>query len=449
MLKAKYSLSATYLTQFFLQTVMSTSSQFQDILRSDANFQASNLRVGDAQAIIKKFVAPIQDTETVGLFDALNRILAHDIISPIHVPAHDNSAMDGYAFSSAQLQGEKVRLSIAGSALAGHPYTGSINTDDCVRIMTGAVMPEGCDTVIPQELCEQISEQEIHFSTHGIHQGDNRRLQGEDLHLGHIALAAGKRIGAADLGLLASLGIAQVNVYRRLKIASFSTGDEIRSLGETLDSGCIYDSNRYTVFGMLSALGCEILDLGVIADHPDALEAALRQACVQADAIITSGGVSVGAADYTRQVMAKMGEVEFWTIAMRPGRPLAFGEIRADGHSAYLFGLPGNPVAVMVSFYFFVQQALQRMMGAQITPPLSIPAISMEKIKKRPGRTEYQRGIASRSLDGRLQVKVTGSQGSGILRSMSEANCMIILNDESGDIAAGDTVELVLFQGLI
>lgn len=427
---------------------MSAPSKFQEILRSDAHYQTSTLRVEDAQAIIKKLIAPIQETETVGLFQALDRILANDIISAIHVPAHDNSAMDGYAFSSHELQGEKVSLSIAGTALAGHPYTGEVKAGSCVRIMTGAVMPTGCDTVIPQELCEQINEQHIHFSALCIRKGDNRRLQGEDLRLGHVALAAGKRIGAAELGLLASLGVAQVEVRRRLTIATFSTGDEIRSLGETLDAGCIYDSNRYTVFGMLSALGCEILDLGVIADHPDALEAALRHACIHADAIITSGGVSVGAADYTRQVMAKLGEVEFWTIAMRPGRPLAFGEIHVDGHSAYLFGLPGNPVAVMVSFYFFVQQALQSMMGAQITPLLSVPAISAGKIKKRPGRTEYQRGIASRLSDGRLQVKVTGSQGSGILRSMSEANCMIVLNDDCHDIEAGDVIEVVLFHGL-
>lgn len=428
---------------------MSTSSKFQEILSSDAHYQASTLRVEDAQAIIKKLISPIQETETLGLFLALDRILANDIISPIHVPAHDNSAMDGYAFASSELQGTTVSLNIAGTALAGHPYTGEIKTGSCVRIMTGAVMPAACDTVIPQELCEHINEQQIHFAAQCIRQGDNRRLQGEDLSLGQSALTAGKRLGAAELGLLASLGIAQVEVRRRLKIATFSTGDEIRSLGETLDAGCIYDSNRYTVFGMLSALGCEILDLGVIADHPDALEAALRHACTHADAIITSGGVSVGAADYTRQVMAKLGEVEFWTIAMRPGRPLAFGEIHADGHSAYLFGLPGNPVAVMVSFYFFVQQALQSMMGEQTARALSVRAVSTEKIKKRPGRTEYQRGIASLSSDGSVQVRVTGSQGSGILRSMSEANCMIILGDETSDIAIGDALEIALFHGLL
>ncbi len=407
-----------------------------------------DLPVEVAQQIIARCITPISDTEALPLKQTLGRVLAHDLISPINVPSYDNSAMDGYAFNAADLSDKSVQLIVVGKAYAGHPYLAQVHAGQCVRIMTGAVMPTSCDTVIPQELCEHITEQQIHFSTHCIRQGDNRRLQGEDLSLGQVALAAGKRIGAAELGLLASLGIAQVEVRRRLKIATFSTGDEIRSLGETLDAGCIYDSNRYTVFGMLSALGCEILDLGVIADHPDALEAALRNACIHADAIITSGGVSVGAADYTRQVMAKLGEVEFWTIAMRPGRPLAFGEIHSDGHSAYLFGLPGNPVAVMVSFYFFVQQALQGMMGAEITPPLSVRAISAGKIKKRPGRTEYQRGIASRLSDGRLQVEVTGSQGSGILRSMSEANCMIVLNDDSHDIKAGDEIEIVLFHGL-
>lgn len=428
---------------------MSNSSKFQQILHSHDNYQASKLSVRDAQVIIEKLIAPIQETEVVNLFDAYHRILAHEIVSPIHVPPHDNSAMDGFAFASSELQAKHCTLSVAGTALAGHPYTGKVDAASCVRIMTGAMMPPQCDTVIPQELCERITEQHIEFAADCLRPGDNRRLQGEDLKLGQIALAAGKKIGAAELGLLASLGIAQVEVKRRLKVAYFSTGDEIRSLGDTLDNACIYDSNRYTLFGMLTDLGCDILDLGVVADHPDALEAALRQACVEADTIITSGGVSVGAADYTRQVMAKLGEVEFWTIAMRPGRPLAFGEIHSDGHSAYLFGLPGNPVAVMVSFYFFVQTALRNMMGAQAPAPLPVRAISTGKIKKRPGRTEYQRGIASQSSDGSLQVTVTGSQGSGILRSMSEANCMIVLNDESGDIQAGDPLDIVLFHGLM
>lgn len=428
---------------------MSHSSKFQHILHSYDNYQASKLSVRDAQAIIEKLIAPIQETEVVNLFDAYHRILAKEIVSPINVPPHDNSAMDGFAFASRELQAPHCTLSIVGTALAGHPYNGKVDAASCVRIMTGAVMPADCDTVIPQELCERITEHDISFAADCVRPGDNRRLQGEDLKFGQCALAAGKRIGAAELGLLASLGIAQVEVKPRLKVAYFSTGDEIRSLGDTLDNACIYDSNRYTLFGMLTDLGCEILDLGVVADHPDALETALRQACVQADAIITSGGVSVGAADYTRQVMAKLGEVEFWTIAMRPGRPLAFGEIHSDGQSAYLFGLPGNPVAVMVSFYFFVQAALQSMMGAQIPSPLPVRAISSGKIKKRPGRTEYQRGIATKSSDGSIQVAVTGSQGSGILRSMSEANCMVVLNDDSGDIQLGDPLDIVLFQGLM
>ncbi len=309
-------------------------------------------------------------------------------------------------------------------------------------------MPAGCDTVVPQEFTRDASDSAVTIPPNTVKTGDNRRFAGEDLAAGKAALAAGKILRPADLGLLASLGFAEVPVQRRLRVAFFSTGDELRSVGEPLDAGCVYDSNRYTLYGMLTRLGCDIVDMGVVRDEPAALEAAFRSACENADAIITSGGVSVGAADYTKQMMAQLGDVAFWTIGMRPGRPMAFGRITSNGKSAYLFGLPGNPVAVMVTFYFFAREALLHMMGAQAAPLPLLSVKSAGAIKKRAGRTEYQRGILSRDANGEQQVRVTGSQGSGVLRSMSEANCMIVLGHEQGDVAAGQMVEVAIFEGL-
>lgn len=425
-------------------------TSLQEILQQHQDYQAHALSVTAAQQIIQAFVHEVQETEAVNLFSAFERVLAHDIASPIDVPAHDNSAMDGFAFDGTALQaGGDLELKIVGHALAGHPFRGQVLAGECIRIMTGAVMPTNCNTVVPQEFTESVGQDQIRFPKSKVQLGDNRRFRGEDLSKGKVALSKGKRITPADLGLLASLGLAQVEVKRKIRVAYFSTGDEIRSLGESLDAGSVYDSNRYTIYGMLQRLGCEMLDMGVVADNPEQLEQALRYACEHADAIITSGGVSVGAADYTKQIMAKLGEVEFWTIGMRPGRPMAFGKIQSNRHSAYLFGLPGNPVAVMVTFYFFVRQALHTLMGATASPLMTVAAISSKAIRKRQGRTEYQRGFATKNAQGQLEVEVTGSQGSGILRSMSEANCMIILHDACKDIAAGDFVEVLLFDGLI
>lgn len=408
------------------------------------------LSVAQAQQFIQEHLSEIKEQEVVPLRAALGRVLAEDILSPINVPAHDNSAMDGFAFNSKQLSnGQSLSLRVTGEALAGHPYTAEVAEGCCVRIMTGAVMPASCDTVVPQELTTQTAHNMIDIPAHTVRAGDNRRLCGEDLERGKIALAKGKRVQAAELGLVASLGIDSLTVKRRLKVAYFSTGDEVRSLGEKLDEGCIYDSNRYTVYGMLSRLDCEMIDMGVIADHPEALEIALHEACTKADAIITSGGVSVGAADYTKQVMAKLGQVSFWTIGMRPGRPMAFGKIQSQDQSAYLFGLPGNPVAVMVTFYFFVKQALQQLIGENHHQAILVPAHTLRPIRKRRGRTEYQRGVVRRNPLGQLEVEVTGSQGSGVLRSMSEANCMIVLNDTQDNIAAGECVDILLFDGLV
>jgi molybdopterin molybdotransferase len=421
-----------------------------DIASCLNGYDPDALPVAQAQHIINEFITPVHAVEQVAIRAALDRVLAADIISPINVPAHDNSAMDGYAFNGAALTADKpLTLQIIGTAYAGRMFEGNVAAGECVRIMTGGVMPAGCDTVVPQELTVAATDDAITIPGGILKAGDNRRFKGEDLAIGQPALLKGKIVRPADLGLLASLGIAEVPVQRRLRVAFFSTGDELRSIGEVLDEGCVYDSNRYTIFGMLTRLGCELIDMGVIKDEPAALEAALRSACENADAVITSGGVSVGAADYTKQIMAQLGEVCFWKIGMRPGRPMAFGRIASGGRSAYLFGLPGNPVAVMVTFYFFARAALLRMMGADAAPLPMVQATSQTAIRKKPGRTEYQRGILSRDADGQLQVRITGAQGSGILRSMSEANCMVVLAHEQGNINAGDRVEAVLFDGLI
>jgi molybdopterin molybdotransferase len=420
-----------------------------DVVSCLSAYDPDALPVRDAQRIIREFVTPIRSTEQVALRAALGRVLAQDVVSPISVPAHDNSAMDGFALRGADLRAdESTTLTVIDTVYAGRPSDVVPKAGECVRIMTGGVMPAGCDSVVPQEFVASSTASTITLAAGTIRTGDNRRFAGEDLMAGSPALSKGKIVRPADLGLLASLGVAEVAVQRRLRVAFFSTGDELRSIGEPLDAGCVYDSNRYTLYGMLQRLGCDIIDMGIVRDDPQALEDALRNACENADAIVTSGGVSVGAADYTRQIMARLGDVTFWKIGMRPGRPLAFGRIASNGRSAFLFGLPGNPVAVMVSFYFFAREALLRMMGAE-APLELVRARSATAIRKKPGRTEYQRGIMSRSADGSVEVRITGSQGSGILRSMSDANCMVVLHDEQGNVAAGDAVDVLLFEGLV
>ncbi len=414
-----------------------------------AGYDPNALPVRDAQRIIRDFVTPVRGIEQVALRSSLGRVLAQDIISTINVPAHDNSAMDGFALRGSELRPDApTTLRVIATVYAGRPCELVPGPGECVRIMTGGVMPAGCDSVVPQEFVGADSDDSVTIPPGVIRTGDNRRLAGEDLKAGSAALRTGKVIRPADLGMLASLAVAEVPVRRRLRVAFFSTGDELRSIGQPLDEGCVYDSNRYTIYGMLQRLGCDIIDMGIVRDDPQALEDALRTACENADAIVTSGGVSVGAADYTKQVMARLGDVTFWKIGMRPGRPLAFGRIASGARSAYLFGLPGNPVAVMVSFYFFARDALLRMMGAE-APLELLKARSADAIRKKPGRTEYQRGILSRGDDGIPQVRITGLQGSGILRSMSEANCMVVLHDEQGSVAAGDMVDVLLFEGLV
>ena len=426
----------------------SPSRSLADVVSCLSDYDPSALSVADAQRIIADFVTPLQVVEKIALRASLGRVLAFDVISLTNVPAQDNSAMDGYALRGSDLTDHTVQLQIVGTAFAGHAFDGNVGVGQCIRIMTGAVMPTECDTVIPQEFTVDASEHQVTIPSGVVRLGDNRRLAGEDLKAGAAALRKGRVLQPSDLGVLASLGVAEVAVQRRLRVAFFSTGDELRSVGEPLGPGCVYDSNRYTLFGMLSRLGCDLLDMGVVRDDPAALESAFRSACENADAIITSGGVSVGAADYTKQMMAQLGDVTFWKIGMRPGRPMAFGQIHSNGHSAFLFGLPGNPVAVMVTFYFLARQALLRMMGADATPLPLIPVRSLHAIRKKPGRTEYQRGVLHRDAHGNQGVTITGAQGSGILRSMTEANCMVVLHDAQGAVQAGDLVDVMLFDGL-
>ncbi len=380
--------------------------------------------------------------QRVPVIEALDRIVAQDVVSPISVPPHDNSAMDGYAFRGAELTGlQTLTLRCVGTALAGKAWQGQLGAGECVKIMTGAVMPEGLDTVVPQEMT-QVAQDRVSFSASVLQAGDNRRLCGEDIAQGQVALAAGMRVGPAALGLLASLGVPEVSVHPRLRVAYFSTGNEILSLGQAPREGAVYDSNRYTVLGLLTRMGCDMVDLGVCPDDPVQLEARFRQGAQSAQVVITSGGVSVGEADFTKAMMRQLGDVAFWRIATRPGRPMAVGRIG----DCVLFGLPGNPVAVMVTFLAFVRPALLRLMGATERALPVVRARCDERLRKKPGRTEYQRGVLSRGPDGEWHVRTTGQQGSGVLRSMVEADGLIVLAHEQGDVQVGDWVEVTLFD---
>ncbi len=413
---------------------------------SCASYAPENRALSAAEARDRMLaeVAPITGREFVAVRSALGRILAADIVAPHDVPAHDNSAMDGYAvhFASLAADGE-TRLTVVGTAFAGNAFSGLVGKGQAVRIMTGAVLPAGADTVVVQEVT-RVADGAVIVPA-GQKLGQNTRRAGEDLARGAVALAAGQKVGAAELGLIASLGIAEVEVRRRLRVAFFSTGDELASLGMPLAPGQIYDSNRYTLHALLTQLGADIIDLGVVPDVPEALEATLKEAAQVADAIITTGGVSVGEADFVREILARLGEVKFWKLNIKPGRPMAFGKVG----NAWLFGLPGNPVAVMVSYTQFALDALLRLSGLDPLPerPL-LTVLAANAIKKQPGRREYLRGRIV-AVDGRWQVKTTGNQGSGVLRSMSEANCFVVLPEDCAGVQAGDVVQVQLFDGLL
>lgn len=408
------------------------------------DFDPNSVRVDEARKRILDALNTVSGIEQLAVRQCLSRVLAEDIHSTIDVPSHINSAMDGYALKGSDIPADgTASLDVIGRAMAGAPFSGSVATGQCVRIMTGAKMPQGADTVIMQENVT-VEGERITIGT-GHKAGQNVRQAGEDLATGERVFSAGKLITPADLGMLASMGIAEVRVQRRVRVAFFSTGDELRSVGQPLSDGQIYDSNRYTLHGMLTRLGVELLDMGVIADRRDDIESAFQSASQIADVLITSGGVSVGEADFVKETLEKIGEVNFWKIAMKPGRPLAVGRI----NQCHFFGLPGNPVSAMVTFYQFVQPALQRLSGQDASPPLLLKAKTTSTLKKTPGRIDYQRGWLETDEQGELVVQSTGQQGSGMLSSMGKANCFVVLPLESKGVEAGSLVTVQPFAGLI
>ncbi|MCP3870419.1 MAG: molybdopterin molybdenumtransferase MoeA [Gammaproteobacteria bacterium] len=403
--------------------------------------EPSLLTVVQARSRILDSVTPVTERQRLFLRDALDRVLATEIVSPINVPGHTNSAMDGYALSGNDLPESIPReYRVIGTAYAGAPCEGICESGECIRIMTGAPMPAGTDTVVMQEQTKASGDAQV-VMLPGQRPGQNVRQAGEDIAAGNRVLEPGRRLTPADLGILSSLGIGEVSVYRRPRVAFFSTGDELRSIGETLNKGDVYDSNRYSLYGMLKRLDLDVFDLGVIPDKPEALRDAFQSAASMADLVITSGGVSVGEADYVKATLDALGQIGFWKISMKPGRPLAYGSLG----KALFFGLPGNPVAVMVTFMQFVEPAIRYLASGQRWQPLVIKARATESIRKRPGRYEFQRGILSHSSDGTLLISGTGQQGSGILTSMSRANCFILLDEQNAGVSEGDLIDVQPF----
>lgn len=388
-------------------------------------------------------IKPVTEQEQVTLENSLDRVIARDIVSPINVPSHNNSAMDGYALRLTDLENTNT-LILGGQSLAGHPFEGEFPVGQCIRIMTGASIPEGADTVIMQEWTE-VSDKQIQFNKKPAKQGANIRLAGEDISEGDKVFAKGNKIKPQDIGLLASLGIAEVAVFRRVKAAVFSTGDELKLPGETLRHGDIYDSNRFVVKAMLSRLNIEVIDLGKIADDMDQLREAFLKADREADVVITSGGVSVGDADYTKDILEELGETGFWKLAIKPGKPFAFGKLP----NSYFFGLPGNPVSATVTFQQLAAPALRHMMNQPVQIPVELSVPTLESLKKRPGRRDFQRGVLVKQENGGLAVTSTGSQGSGILSSMSVADCYMVIPEATGNIEPGETVKAQLFDELL
>lgn len=403
------------------------------------------LPVEEACARILDALPAAPAPRSLPLRSALGCVLAEDILATLDVPAHTNSAMDGYALHGDDLDAEgAARVRVIGSALAGKPFNGRVGPGECVQVMTGAVMPAGTDTVVMQEECT--ADGDLVRLQPGQRRGQNVRQAGEDMARGSRVLTAGTRLQAAHIGVLASLGIGEVRVYRQLRAAILATGDELRSIGQPLAEGQIYDSNRYTLHCMLTRLGIQVIDLGIVADRPEALRPAFIQAARDADLVLTTGGVSVGEADHVRPLLEEIGAVRFWKIAMKPGRPFAFGTLG----DALFFGLPGNPVAAMVTFYQLVQPALLRLGGETRPPPLNRFTVPCDDpLRKAPGRTEYVRARLYTDPDGQLRVCSAGRQGSGILTSMAGGNCFVVLPPDAGPVAPGDLVTVQPFSGLV
>lgn len=407
-------------------------------------YDPNSLPFAEASQRMKSAVSPVTTIERVPVREALGRIAAQDIRSPLDIPPFANSAMDGYAARSSDLPTQgSVALRVVGRSFAGDPYLGHVGEGECIRIMTGGVMPNGADTVIMQEHAQK-HEETIHVGS-GHRRGDHVRRAGEDISAASVVVPAGRMLQPADLGVVASLGLAEAPVWRRVRVAFFSTGDELKSVGTVLGKGEIYDSNRYTLWGMLTHLGVDVIDLGVVRDRREDVRQAFTDAAAIADAIITTGGVSVGEADYVKETLEQIGQVRFWKIAVKPGRPLAFGFI---GETVFI-GLPGNPVSVMVTFRQLAEPALRRMMGQHSVERLRVKVRCASKLKKKPGRLEFQRGILGRDDDGELSVRTTGGQGSHVLTSMSASNCYIVLPEESPGAEPGDIVEVEPFADTV
>nr|MDT0253088.1 molybdopterin molybdotransferase MoeA [Endozoicomonas sp.] len=401
------------------------------------------MRLEAALTTLINGVKPVSETEKVSLEACLGRILAERIVSPVNVPPHDNSAMDGYAMALKDLQHNDT-LPLAGQSLAGHPFAGEIPAGHCIRIMTGACIPAGADSVIMQEQTET-TDQGIRFLQKPEKPGNNIRQAGEDIPEGSLVFTPGRKILPQDIGLLASLGIANVPVYRKVKVAVFSTGDELKLPGESLGQGDIYDSNRFVIKAMLSKMEIDIIDLGKIPDDKALLKQAFTRADNEADAVISSGGVSVGDADYTKEILDELGETGFWKLAIKPGKPFAFGQLP----NSVFFGLPGNPVSATVTFQQLAAPALRHMMNQQPEEHVELTLATETRLKKRPGRRDFQRGKLVYSTSGELQVTSTGSQGSGVLSTMSHSDCYIVLAEEDSDKECGDQVKVQLFDELL
>ncbi|SES96454.1 molybdopterin molybdotransferase MoeA [Thalassotalea agarivorans] len=384
------------------------------------------------------------ETQQIAIEDALGRVLAKDVVSSMNVPSADNSAMDGYAFAFDAMLDNSQTLTLVGQSFAGAPFNGSVASGECVRIMTGAVVPDGCDTVQMQENAQVVSEQLVTIEKPK-YMGANVRNKGEDISQGQVIFAAGRKLSSADIGVLVSLGFAHIDVFKQLTVALVATGDELKRPGESLKSGDIYETNSYVVTSMLKKLGVNILNFGIVADDLAAITSAFNSANEQADIVISSGGVSVGEADYTKQVLAELGSVDFWKVAIKPGKPFAFGQLS----DSIFFGLPGNPVSATVTFYQLVVPALTQMQGAKWSPRKQMRATLTANIRKRPGRKDFQRGIYTTNENGEVSVSTTGAQGSGMLTSMSVANCFIVLPAEQGSLFEGEQVLIEPFDALL
>ncbi|EGQ8443679.1 bifunctional molybdopterin-guanine dinucleotide biosynthesis adaptor protein MobB/molybdopterin molybdotransferase MoeA [Vibrio cholerae] len=400
------------------------------------------LSVEQGREKILSLISPLAETESVAIQECYQRVLAREVFSPINVPAYRNSAMDGYALRGDDLERDSYR--VVAEVLAGSHYPKTVAFGEAVKIMTGAPMPHGADTVVMREQATQNGEL-VSFAGAKIKAGQNVRQAGEDLAQGQAVFSTGQRLLSPEMGMLASLGFAHADVFRSLKVAIFSTGDEVQAPGGDIEPNSIFDSNRFTLTGLLKQLGCQVIDLGIIEDDEAKMMQVLEQAAKQADVVITSGGVSVGDADFIKSALEKLGQIDFWRINMRPGRPLAFGQIAGKP----FFGLPGNPVAVMVSFINFVEPALRKMQGEQGWQPLKVNAIALEDLRSRQGRTEFSRGVYAFNAQGQLTVRTTGKQGSGILRSMSEANCLIEIAPAIDTVKVGESVTIIPLQGRI